>query len=64
MSTTEEFEGRRCNGYFRVASPDYDNTMVNLVKLSPPTQSNQLLKFQLKHNQYAQRHALLSFLNI
>ena len=36
--------------------PDYDDTMVNLVKLSPPTQSYQSLKFQLKYNQYT-KHA-------
>ena len=36
---------------------------LNLVKLSPPIQSNQWLKFQLKHNQYTLRHALMYFIN-
>ena len=37
--------------------PDYNDTMVNLVKLSPPTQSYQLLKFQLEYNQFTPKHA-------
>ena len=42
QTLTKEFERRRCNGYFIVASPDYDNsTMVNLVKLYSSTRSNQ-----------------------
>ena len=38
---TKEFERKRCNEYFIAAAPEYDNTIVNLVKLSSYTQSNQ-----------------------
>ena len=53
---SQEFD-RRSNGYINVASPDYDNTMVDLIKLSPSTQSYKLLLFHLELNKYALRHS-------
>ena len=44
--------------------PDYDNTMVDLLKLSPPRRSYQLPQFMLQKSQYALRYLMVYFSSI
>ena len=44
--------------------PDYDNTMVTLLKLSPPRRSYQLPQFMLQKSQYALRYLMVYFSSI
>ena len=44
--------------------PDHDNTMVNLLKLSPPKRSYQLPNFMLQKNQYALSYLVMYFSTI